>query len=209
MMNTNTTTASVTTFQHTLGRGWSIPTLPTHLDSVNTLVLAFCSPSYMEQPDALVELSRAFPTSLIAGCSTSGEIVGDRMLDNSISVAVCRFRRTTLSFASSPVRDAADSRPAGLALAAQLPTRDLKAVFVLSDGLRVNGSELIRGLDEALPPGVVVSGGLAGDGSRFQNTWVLRNGAPVSGFITAVGFCSASLSVSHGSRGGWDQFGVE
>lgn len=208
-MNTNTTNQAVTTFQHILGRGWTIPTLPTHLDSVNTLVLAFCSPAYLDQADALVELYRAFPTSLIAGCSTSGEIVGDRMLDNSISIAVCRFEHTKLSFASAPVRSAADSRSAGLALAAQMPTQDLKAVFVLSDGLRVNGSELIRGLDEGLPPGVVVSGGLAGDGSRFQKTWVLRNGAPVSGFITAVGFCSTSLTVSHGSRGGWDQFGVE
>ena len=51
-------------------------------------------------------------------------------------------------------------------------------MLVYSDGLRVNGSELTRGLASKLPPGVLVTGGLAGDGMDFKRTWVLHAGQP-------------------------------
>jgi hypothetical protein len=56
---------------------------------------------------------------------------------------------------------------------------------------------------------VVVTGGLAGDGSRFQSTWVLADGAPRAGWISAVGFYGDRVHVGHGSKGGWDAFGPE
>jgi hypothetical protein len=55
----------------------------------------------------------------------------------------------------------------------------------------------------------VVTGGLAGDGARFERTWVIKDGVPQSGFITAVGFYGDRLQVGHGSQGGWDKFGPE
>jgi hypothetical protein len=51
----------------------------------------------------------------------------------------------------------------------------LRHVFVLSDGLHVNGTDLVRGLNGELPADVVVTGGLAGDGARFERTWVLEH----------------------------------
>ena len=44
---------------------------------------------------------------------------------------------------------------------------------MLSDGLNVHGPDLIAGLTEAFPPGVVVTGGMAADGSEFCRTLVL------------------------------------
>jgi hypothetical protein len=85
----------------------------------------------------------------------------------------------------------------------------LRAVFVLSEGLTVNGSELVRGFNSALDPSVLVTGGLAGDGTRFEKTWVLRNATAKSGVVVAVGLYGDSLIVSHGSKGGWDKFGPE
>jgi hypothetical protein len=80
---------------------------------------------------------------------------------------------------------------------------------VLSDGLQVNGSQLVRGLNDVLPTGVVVTGGLAGDGARFQATWNLHEGRPVQGIVGAVGFYGDAIRVGHGSKGGWDIFGPE
>ena len=82
-------------------------------------------------------------------------------------------------------------------------------MFVLSDGVHVNGSELVRGIDGVLPHSVVVTGGLAGDGDRFARTWVIDGGEPVERVISAVGFYGASVRVGHGSGGGWDVFGPE
>lgn len=143
------------------------------------------------------------------GCSTSGEISGTRLLDDSISVAVVRFTKTRLRLVSAPVRSPDDSRRAGILIADQLTGPGLRGVFVLSDGLNVNGSELVRGLTEVLSTDVVITGGLAGDGPRFERTWVIHNGAPVAGFITAIGFYGDHVRIGHGSKGGWDVFGPE
>ena len=122
-------------------------------------------------------------------------------------VAVARFEATQLRSAAAPVRAAEQSFTAGEALGRQLAGAGLRGVHVLSDGLAVNGSALVRGLAAVLPAGVVVTGGLAGDGDRFARTWVLHEGAPVSGWVTAVGFYGDAVQIGHGSAGGWDPFG--
>lgn len=195
-----------TTFQR--GRDW-VPDLPTGLDSPRTLVMAFAATRYREDFKPLADLHDAFPTSTVIGCSTAGEIAGDELRDESISVAVFRFARTKIRFASAAIQASDESREAGRNLAAGLVGPDLKTVFVLSTGLSVNGSELIRGLNEALPDHVIVTGGLAGDGADFKETWVLDRGRPVTKAVTAVGFYGASIRIGHASRGGFDPFGPQ
>ena len=106
-------------------------------------------------------------------------------------------------------RGPADSWQAGARLGRQLQGADLRAVFVLSDGLAVNGTPLLDGLTQNLPEGVAVSGGLAGDGSRFQRTWVLDGASPRQHCICAVGFYGERLRIGHGHDGGWSDFGPE
>jgi hypothetical protein len=82
-------------------------------------------------------------------------------------------------------------------------------MFVLSDGLMINGSELVRGIHSAVAPDVVVTGGLAGDGERFDRTWVIAGSDVLSGAVTAVGLSGDSIVVGSGSFGGWEPFGPE
>ena len=188
--------------------GWSAP-LPAELDSEQTLVLAFAAPEFGASPVPLGELAAAFPRAVLVGCSTSGEIAGTQVNDASISVAVARFGRTRLRRALTEVSGPDDSFEAGVRLAAALAGPDLRAVFLLSDGLCVNGTPLVAGLTGHLPAGVSVTGGLAGDGSRFANTWILDRGQPVANRICAVGFYGDSLRIGHGCDGGWSDFGPE
>ncbi len=60
-----------------------------------------------------------------------------------------------------------------------------------------------------LDDSVVVTGGLAGDGDRFESTWVIDKGKPVSGIVSAVGLYGDAVKLGHGSQGGWDMFGPE
>lgn len=196
------------TFSYSPAGGWSLPEFPS-LDSEETLVLVFGASSFARERAALEALRRAYPRAHFAGCSTSGEIAGAALCDQTLSVAVARFERTRLASAAAEVARPADSFAAGSALAQQLLAPDLRAILVLSDGLAVNGSELVRGLNAALPEDVVVTGGLAGDGDRFQSTWVLEADAPRSGAVHAVAFYGTHLRVGHGSQGGWDIFGPE
>ncbi len=196
------------TFTYTADAGWSAERLPA-LDSPSTLVLAFGASEFFDDPGALAELSRAYPKSHLIGCSTAGEIFGAAVTDLSLSVAVVRFQHTDLATALAPVTVAADSYAAGEAIARNLFQPDLRGVLVLSDGHYVNGSQLVRGLNAVLPDAVVVTGGLAGDGDRFERTWVLKDGRPQSGYVSAVGFYGDHIHIGHGSKGGWDIFGIE
>lgn len=199
--------AVLQTFQYSAHAGWSCGRLP-ELDSEHTFVVAFGAPEFGQDAAPLAELTRHFAKSSLVGCSTAGEIFGTRMHDATITVAAMRFARTRLRRVSAPVSQST-SFATGAALARQLAAGDLKAVFLLAEGLDINGSELVRGLSSGLLPGVVVTGGLAGDGDRFQRTWVLEAGAPASGIVSAVGFYGDALRVGHGFKGGWDAFGPE
>ena len=171
------TAVSVHSFAHGPQSGWSCSAFP-KVDGESTLVLVFGASDYAFRPEPLAELRRAFPTSCILGCSTAGEIHADRLADDSLSVAVMPFAHTRLAVATAPVRTPADSAHAGEHIARQLERPNLRGVLVLSDGLKVNGSALVRGMNSVLPSTVPITGGLAGDGSRFQSTWVLKDGVP-------------------------------
>jgi hypothetical protein len=96
---------------------------------------------------------------------------------------------------------------AGKILARQLDPEGLVHVLVLSEGVTVNGSALVAGLQQHLPTQVGITGGLAGDGARFQETLVLWNGQAEPHSILVLGFYSTHLRVGSGSFGGWEAFG--
>jgi hypothetical protein len=84
--------------------------------------------------------AEGFPTAKILGCSTAGEIAGTEIVDHGLAVAVSSFAKTRLSLATARVPAIAASADAGEAIARALSSPDLRAIFVLSDGLSVNGS---------------------------------------------------------------------
>jgi len=179
------------------------------LDSANTLVIAFAAPMFHDRPELFAELRGAYPQSTVIGCSTSGEIDQTRVRDESVTVAVARFGGTRVRSAAAKLADASESFDAGARIADELGAGDLRAVIVLSEGLHVNGSELVRGLNSRLPENVVVTGGLAGDGDRFGRTWVMANGKVETNGVVAVGLYGDRVKIGHGSKGGWDTFGPE
>ena len=99
------------------------------------------------------------------------------------------------------------SRACGDAIGRALAATDLVGIFVLSDGLNVNGSELVAGITGAVGEAVAVTGGLAGDGADFSETLVGADCAPRKHLVAAVGFYGPAIRIGHGSAGGWDEFG--
>lgn len=196
------------TLSFSLGAGWSGP-LPTELDGPRTLVLAFGAPPYGQDEAALQALRDALPQAVQVGCSTAGEIFEGEVRDNTLSVAVIRFESTELVRAVTPVADREDSAAAGQRLAAQLQHPGLQAVLLFSEGVQVNGTALVDALTRHLPPGVALSGGLAGDGDRFGSTWVWDGRRALGRSIVAVGLCGKRIQVGLGSEGGWAHFGPE
>lgn len=198
----------VTKFAYDKNEGWNI-VFPTDSDSSETLVFVFGASSYMEKSEPFTELKVKFPTSKIIGCSTAGEIMDAAINDETLSGAIVKFDKTCLETAFAPVSRADESFSAGVKIAQMLNKPMLRGILVLSDGLNVNGSELVRGINSVLSSEVKVTGGLAGDGAHFRKTWVLKDGLPESNFVSAVGLYGENIKIGHGSRGGWDIFGPE
>lgn len=158
-------------------------------------------------PELYARLRDRFPRALILGCSTAGEISDVRVFDGCGTATLVGFDAGSARLARLPV--AGDSRATGLALAAELAAAGLRHVFVLADGLAVNGAELVAGLRQGLAPGIGISGGLAGDGGDFRETAVVADAPPQPGQVAALGLYGADLEVRSASLGGWDPFGPD
>jgi len=173
------------------------------------LVLWFASPGLARDERLYSALRDRFPVALIAGCSTGGEIIGDEAADLTAVAAVVRFDKGRVRGVRADVVPGASIADLGTRLAQSLRAPDLKGVYVLSDGTQVNGSTLVDGMTAALPPEVVLTGGLAGDGADFCETRVGLDAQLTAGVIVAIGFYGAELEVGWGSAGGWEAFGPQ
>jgi hypothetical protein len=201
----------------TTAGGWE-PRPPGKLLDVQ-LALVFGGPEALKDSSLRDAVSAAYPDAYLLGCSTAGDIFGTQVSDDSLVVTALHFERTRVLGRSTRIDGPEDSLAAGERLAQSLMGEALVHVFVLSDGLHVNGSKLVEGLARGLPPDVTVTGGLSGDGPRFQETLVLgglaSNDASNGGdileprTIAAVGFYGRDLQVGYASLGGWDPFGPE
>lgn len=190
------------------GKGW-IPALPGRMEANAQLVLLFGSPACLKQTKWQEDIAMAYPTAHRLGCSTAGEIYGTEVTDETLVATAIAFEHTRLHGASLKLGDVNNSFQAGERLANSLPGESLVHVLVFSDGQNVNGSELVAGLIKHLPTGVTLTGGLAGDGDRFQETLVLWDAPPEPNIIAVLGLYGERIKVGFGSLGGWDAFGPE
>ncbi len=189
-------------------RGWETNKSSSILVKAD-LVLVFASREEMSQPATFRELRKSYPHSILLGCTTAGEIYNTQVTDDSVVLTAISFEHTKIKAVSLPITHMDESSAIGQKLAESLSKENLRHVLVLSDGVHVNGSKLVEGIRTHLPPSVSISGGLAGDGSRFEKTYVLSEEGVHCDYIAIVGFYGDRLQVGCSSLGGWDPFGPE
>jgi hypothetical protein len=171
------------------------------------LVLCFGGVDVIHLPEVYNQLKAWYPEARIVLSSTAGEIAGSGVFDNTVIANALIFEHTEVKVLGLDLSDFKDSRDCGEFITGQMTGPNLCHILILSDGSMVNGDSLISGLNEKLPQGVVVTGGLAADAGRFSKTFVGIDEVPKSGRIAAIAFYGSSLIVGHGSQGGWDEFG--
>ena len=176
------------------------------LDSAQ-LVFIFIGIDLKNQDQLLADLKDRYPNGDLIFCSTAGEIAGDKILDESAVSTAIHFEKTKIKIHRQVITDSADSAMCGQSIADALTAEDLKSIFILSEGTLTNGDFLIQGVNDHLNQKVLVTGGLAGDAGRFTQTFVGVNELAQPGVIAAVGFYGNNIEISHGSQGGWSEFG--
>lgn len=175
--------------------------------NVPQVVLAFGGRAVIEDENRYAELKEFYPKSDILMCSTSGEIMGTRVYDDSLAVSALFFEKSSVKFSKVSIDNSSESEEKGIEVVKNLEKEGLVHVMVFSDGLKVNGTSLVHGILSDLPKNVAVTGGLVGDGPDFKKTVLGLNEVPKEGNIILVGFYGDSLQIGHGSLGGWDSFG--
>ena len=173
------------------------------------LVLLFGSRAILSAGTPLQELRQAYRHAHLLGCSTAGEICGKTVRDDTLVATAIHLEHSSVVGTALNIRDVPNSFQAGQQLAQTFDITDLVHVLVLSDGLKVNGSDLVKGLAQTLPPHVSITGGLAGDGAAFGETCVVWDRQVLPGLIAAIGFYGDRIQIGHGTLAGWDPFGID
>ncbi|WP_431159053.1 FIST signal transduction protein [Winogradskyella poriferorum] len=173
-----------------------------------SIFLLFISPTFQEKQELISSLKKQYPNSTIIGCSTAGEISGVNVNDDSVSLTAIELEKTPHTLQVVEVSSMDQSFDAGVQLAKKFDAENLKHVLVLSDGLNVNGADLVEGLRDVLP-NTSITGGLAGDSGDFTETFIVANDEIRNKTIAAIGFYGEQLQVGYSSKGGWDSFGID
>jgi hypothetical protein len=192
----------------TQAQGW-MPKISEGLKKDAQLVLSFGSTSILKDGKLMEQVRAKYPNAIAFGCSTSGEIYDTQVTDESLVITAIQFEHTEIAGAQISLEQTQNSFDAGKQLAEKLNHNGLRHVIVLSDGLAVNGSDLVSGLTKYLPDHVTVTGGLAGDGANFNETFVVWNDKIEKNAITVLGLYGNRIKIGFGSLGGWDPFGPQ
>lgn len=159
--------------------------------------------------DLLQNIQREYPNAELVSASTSGEIANYIFYDEELSYTAIHLEKSTHVSKVANIKEYQNSYELGLDLFSQLPKDNLKFGFLISDGGLINGTELLDGINVENTNAILVTGGLAGDGSRFESTLVGLDSDLQAGNVVLIGFYGNHIHVGHGSLGGWDEFGPE
>lgn len=170
------------------------------------LVLAFGSMNRFSDVNLTKQLRARFPIAQIVGCTTSGEISAQGVFDESLQITAIMWEKSQQKVFSTKMNDMQNSFDVAVSLASQLKADSLKTILLFTDGLHVNGSELLDGFQSVLGD-IPIVGGMAGDGAAFIKTLQIINDTISENLVIAVGIYGNSLVTANGALGGWKPYG--
>ncbi|MDK2807570.1 MAG: hypothetical protein PWP24_303 [Clostridiales bacterium] len=172
-------------------------------------VLVFGDHDRIVDGQCIQRIRACYPNAYLMGCTTAGEIHNDNTVcQNSVSITAIQFEKSSIACKSFSINPQQDSKEVGIAITAAINKEGLRHIFVLSEGVNINGSRLVEGMRELIGNEIPITGGLAGDGSRFEETFVVNNDQVLPNQIV-VAALYGNIITSCASFGGWDTFGIE
>ena len=187
---------------------WTITESEIETKSHASIVFLFGDSDILKSDESFHQVKEKYPNAHIVGASSSGNILGVEISESPIVGTAVQMEKGSVEVASIDFTENDNIENLAVDLINKLPAEGLKHVFILSDGLNINGSELVRGINRDKHQ-FTVSGGLAGDGDRFLETWIVANEPAKQNRIAAIGFYGDDLSITTGCHAGWSSFGAD
>jgi len=150
-------------------------------------------------------IQKRFDNQIIIGASTAGEIFEGEMLEQSIVICISIFESVSL-LSYSEKGD--DSFLLGKNIAKNIVTEDTKAVILFADGVLCNGEAILKGFESIAHKGIIISGGMAGDNNKYQQTFVIDNNNILKNGAIAVSLNSKTLIVHNSYSLAWKPIGL-
>lgn len=160
------------------------------------------------QDNYLSILTKYFPTAQIVLFSTSGHFIGDQIEDAEALVAVINLEKSRIETKLFRSSDYSSDTLLGEAIGHSVQD-DAKCLLLISDGSLINGTELINGLNDHIHKSVKIVGGMAGDGARFEKTFVGLNAVPETGVVATIAFYGENLEINSNHDAAWSSLGLE
>jgi len=177
-------------------------------DDKPDLLIAFSSVD-LNQEEVVKGINEAGRGAPLIGCSDAGEITNQG--PNKGGIAVMALKSDSINFiCGTGGQVSVGAREAGMQLAndiSQKSQEKISAIIVLSDVLKGNGADIVRGIQDVMGKDFLIVGGAAGDDFKFKETFAYYLDAVLSSSIVGVGF-SGTFSIGIGVRHGWTSVGL-
>jgi len=172
------------------------------------IVFVFGTTDAIKEKQRFKEIQELYPNAKIVGSSTSGNIVAAEVCSFDLTATAIYFEKSSVEISYKTFNENDDVEELSKELIEKLPQENLKHIFVISDGLLINGSQLVRGINK-VTKNTTVTGGMAGDGARFEQTYVIANDVAKQSTIVAIGFYGDDIHIGTGCFAGWSEFGAQ
>ncbi len=151
------------------------------------------------------EILAILPEATLMGCSTAGAIQNGEVLEREAVITFCQFEDICPRGACYSLEE---HTPASMARAMkeELLSGDPKLLFLLTDGLEMEAQHLLEEISRQAPD-LPLAGGKAGDGYRFERTFVYYNGEVLPKGAVGVALHGSHLRVRQFHRLNWKKIG--
>jgi len=171
----------------------------------NVLIQVFCGQDNSKLQEIVDLLFILLPKAICIGSTTDGEICESEVTSNFIIISISIFKQTSIKVSFSIEKD---SYKRGFNLATDLITDNTKLLILFTDAINTNGESFLNGID-AVDKNVLISGAMAGDNAKFENTYVSYGNKVFSNAAVGISLNSDILSVQNDSRFNWSSLGIE
>ena len=170
------------------------------------LLLVLASLEFFKNEALYTLLKKTFPSALLIGGSSAGNIGRNGLTDDSLQITALKFDDPQLAWACAKSSDPSFSLALGITLGEQLAPHSPQHVLLFAHRHNTSAHRLLAGVKKALP-GISISGCVVSNPADVTRSYTIDPNGMSEDRCIALAFCSPQIRISNGLSSGWRPFG--